>query len=56
MQNCIKQAPSVEQLKDLLGCAPAKRGMFEGDLEEDELEIGQISGLIHEIKHLQQEL
>ena len=35
---------------NLLGRARAKKGMFEGDLEEGELEIGQISGLIHEIK------
>ncbi|MNX86866.1 hypothetical protein D3C86_1187680 [compost metagenome] len=34
----------------LLGRARAKRGMFEGDLVEGELEIGQIAGLIHEIK------
>lgn len=45
-----KTGPSVEQLQELLGRARAKRGMFEGDLEEGELEIGQISGLIHEIK------
>ena len=42
--------PSINQLKTLLGRARAKRGMFEGDLEEGELEIGQISGLIHDIK------
>jgi enoyl-[acyl-carrier protein] reductase II len=42
--------PSPEQLKELLGRARAKRGMFEGDLEEGELEIGQIAGLIHDIK------
>ena len=42
--------PSKEQLKELLGRARAKRGMFEGDLEEGELEIGQIAGLIHDIK------
>ena len=42
--------PSKEQLIELLGRARAKKGMFEGDLEEGELEIGQISGLIHEIK------
>lgn len=42
--------PSVEELKELLGRARAKRGMFEGDLDEGELEIGQISGLIHDIK------
>jgi len=45
-----KTGPSVEELQELLGRARAKRGMFEGDLEEGELEIGQISGLIHEIK------
>lgn len=45
-----KESPSVEELKNLLGRARAKRGMFEGDLEEGELEIGQISGLIHDIK------
>ena len=37
--------PTVEQLKELLGRARAKRGMFEGDLVEGELEIGQIAGL-----------
>ena len=44
------KSPTVEQLKQLLGRARAKKGMFEGDLEEGELEIGQIAGLIHEIK------
>jgi enoyl-[acyl-carrier protein] reductase II len=39
-----------EQLQDLLGRARAKRGMFEGDLEEGELEIGQISGYINQIQ------
>lgn len=43
-------APSVDELKTLLGRARAKRGMFEGDLNEGELEIGQVSGLIHDIK------
>ena len=43
-------SPTPEQLKELLGRARAKRGMFEGDLEDGELEIGQISGLIHDIK------
>lgn len=41
---------SVDQLKDLLGRGRAKKGMFEGDLVEGELEIGQIAGLIDEIK------
>lgn len=50
LQQLYAENPSVEQLKELLGRARAKRGMFEGDLEEGELEIGQISGLIHDIK------
>ncbi len=41
--------PSVEQLKEYLGRARAKKGMFEGDLVEGELEIGQIAGIIHQI-------
>jgi len=39
-----------EELAQLLGRARAKKGMFEGDLEEGELEIGQVSALIKEIK------
>jgi enoyl-[acyl-carrier protein] reductase II len=35
---------------NILGRARAKRGMFEGDLIEGELEIGQIAGLIQEVK------
>lgn len=50
VQNLHKQSPTPEQLKNLLGRARAKKGMFEGDLIEGELEIGQISGLIHNIK------
>ncbi len=42
--------PTKEALQALLGRARAKRGMFEGDLVEGELEIGQIAGLIHDIK------
>jgi enoyl-[acyl-carrier protein] reductase II len=41
---------SEEELKQILGRARAKKGMFEGDMEEGELEIGQVSSLIHEIK------
>jgi enoyl-[acyl-carrier protein] reductase II len=41
---------SSEVLAQMLGRARAKKGMFEGDLEEGELEIGQISGYINEIK------
>ncbi|MGC6429665.1 MAG: NAD(P)H-dependent flavin oxidoreductase [Jejuia sp.] len=54
VQELYKTNPSIEELKVLLGRARAKRGMFEGDLEEGELEIGQVSGLIHDIKPVQQ--
>jgi len=50
VQELYKTKPTLEELKELLGRARAKKGMFEGDLEEGELEIGQIAGLIHEIK------
>jgi enoyl-[acyl-carrier protein] reductase II len=41
---------TIEELKNLLGKRRAKKGMFEGDLAEGELEIGQVSALIKEIK------
>ncbi|NRD24151.1 nitronate monooxygenase [Winogradskyella litoriviva] len=50
VQDLYKTGPTTEQLKELLGRARAKRGMFEGDLDDGELEIGQISGLIHDVK------
>lgn len=50
LQELYQQKPTVAQLKEKLGRARAKKGMFEGDLENGELEIGQIAGLIHEIK------
>ena len=49
IQTLYQKAPSKEELQELLGRARAKKGMFEGDLEEGELEIGQISGLIDDI-------
>ena len=50
VQEAYQKNASVEDLKTLLGRARAKRGMFEGDMENGELEIGQVSGLIHDIK------
>lgn len=50
IQELYAKCPTTDDLKVLLGRARAKRGMFEGDLVEGELEIGQISGLIHDIK------
>lgn len=49
VQALYEKAPSKEDLVQLLGRARAKKGMFEGDMEEGELEIGQIAGIIHEI-------
>jgi enoyl-[acyl-carrier protein] reductase II len=49
VQDLYSKCPTPEELKQLLGRARAKKGMFEGDLIEGELEIGQIAGLIHEI-------
>ena len=50
IQDLYANNPSVDDLQRLLGRARSKRGMFEGDLLEGELEIGQIAGLIHDIK------
>ncbi len=50
VEELYSKSPTREELIQLLGRARAKKGMFEGDLEEGELEIGQISGLISEIK------
>ncbi len=50
VQELYLKGPTKEDLKNLLGKRRAKRGMFEGDLVEGELEIGQIAGLIHDIK------
>ncbi|MBC7494416.1 MAG: nitronate monooxygenase [Flavobacterium sp.] len=49
LQDLYAKNPTIDELKNLLGRARSKRGMFEGDLDEGELEIGQIAGLIHEI-------
>jgi enoyl-[acyl-carrier protein] reductase II len=50
VQQLYTKCPTKEELAELLGRARAKHGMFEGDLVEGELEIGQIAGLIHDIK------
>jgi enoyl-[acyl-carrier protein] reductase II len=50
VQEAEDSCASVDELEDLLGRARAKRGMFEGDLNEGELEIGQVSSIIKEIK------
>ena len=49
LQSLYATTPTADDLKTFLGRGRAKRGMFEGDLEKGELEIGQISGLIDEV-------
>jgi enoyl-[acyl-carrier protein] reductase II len=49
VQDAYKRAASKEDLQALLGRGRAKRGIFEGDLVEGELEIGQVSAMIHDI-------
>lgn len=51
LELAYEQDATPQELSDLLGHGRAKKGMFEGDLENGELEIGQISGLIKGIKH-----
>ncbi|MEP3208739.1 MAG: nitronate monooxygenase [Maribacter sp.] len=50
IQKVYAKGASISELKEVLGRARAKRGMFEGDMEEGELEIGQVSALINDIK------
>ena len=50
IQNAENGCASKEELQQLLGKGRAKKGMFDGDLEEGELEIGQVSALIKNIK------
>lgn len=50
VQELYTKAATVDELKALLGRGRAKKGMFEGDLVEGELEIGQVAALIHDIK------
>ena len=49
IQDAYKKNASYEELSSLLGRGRAKKGMFEGDLVEGELEIGQVSAMIKEI-------
>jgi enoyl-[acyl-carrier protein] reductase II len=49
IQSAEWRGATAEELKTLLGRARAKKGMFEGNLEEGELEIGQVSSLLNDI-------
>jgi enoyl-[acyl-carrier protein] reductase II len=50
VEQAYQNEATVEELKSLLGRGRAKKGMFEGDMDEGELEIGQVASLIQEIK------
>lgn len=50
VEEAYSRDADVDELKEILGRGRAKLGMFEGDLDEGELEIGQIAGIIDEIK------
>lgn len=50
IQNAINNGASIEEQQKILGKGRAKKGMFEGDLVEGELEIGQVAGLIDKIE------
>jgi enoyl-[acyl-carrier protein] reductase II len=50
LEQAYEANADVKELQTLLGRGRAKKGMFEGDLQEGELEIGQVSATIHQIK------
>ena len=50
VQQAEERGASKEELKEILGIRRAKRGMFEGNLKDGELEIGQVSAAIHDVK------
>jgi enoyl-[acyl-carrier protein] reductase II len=50
IQEAEDKGASAEELAQMLGRARAKKGMFEGDMNEGELEIGQISSFVRDIK------
>lgn len=53
VQDAENKCVAVDELENILGNGRAKKGMFEGDLQEGELEIGQVSSIIKEIKPAQ---
>jgi len=53
VEDCYKNAPSPDELKVLLGRGRAKKGIFEGDLINGELEIGQVSAYLNKIETAQ---
>ena len=54
VENAEARGASEEELKELLGRGRAKKGIFEGDLQEGELEIGQVASLFREIQSVEE--
>lgn len=54
LESVYTEGKNIEKLKEILGRAKAKRGMFEGDLEYGELEIGQVSAMIDKVMTVQE--
>ena len=54
VQNAEDKGASSDELKVLLGRGRAKKGMFEGDLSEGELEIGQVASSINSLKSVEE--
>lgn len=50
MQDAQLKGASVDDLRTMLGRGRAKKGMFEGELDEGELEIGQVSAMISQLQ------
>ena len=50
IQEAEDRGANTDELKNILGRARAKKGMFEGDVQDGELEIGQVASLINELK------
>ncbi len=50
VQEAETRGANAEELSQILGRARAKKGMYEGDMDEGELEIGQVSALLDDIK------
>ncbi|VDH05349.1 NAD(P)H-dependent flavin oxidoreductase [Bergeyella zoohelcum] len=54
LESVYTEGKNIEKLKEILGRAKAKKGMFEGDLEYGELEIGQVSAMIDKVMTVQE--
>jgi enoyl-[acyl-carrier protein] reductase II len=54
VENAEARGASPEELQELLGRGRAKKGIFEGDLKEGELEIGQVASLFRQLQSVEE--